>query len=374
MIRNLLLSVATLALAAVPVPAATRILYVGTYTGGESKGIYGFELDVKTGKLEPLGLLAATENPSFLALNPAGTHLYAVNEMEAGTVSAYEITDEGRGLRALNTQSAQGSAPCHLSVDATGKNVLFANYGSGNVGVIRIAADGSLGERTTLVQHEGSSVDASRQKAPHAHSINLDPANMVAVAADLGADKVFAYAFDASKGTLVPAKEPFVKLAPGSGPRHVAFHPSGEFIYVINEMLSTVSAFRYDAVTGGMTEIATVSTLPAGFSGGNSTAEVFVHPSGKFLYGSNRGHDSIAVFALDPESGAPRLVQHSPSGGKTPRNFALDPTGEFLLTANQTSGDIQVYRINPLNGKISSTAREAKVDQPVSIVFAPVGE
>lgn len=374
MIRNLLFSFAAIALTASTGLAESRIFYVGTYTGGESKGIYGFSLDVKTGKLESLGLLAATENPSFLALDRDGKYLYAVNEVDEGTVSAFEIIDEGKGLRPLNKQTTKGSGPCHLTVDASGENVLFANYGSGSVGVIRIEDDGSLGEVSAFVQHEGSSVNPGRQKEPHAHCITLDPANMTAVAADLGADKIFAYRFDAAKGELVPATQPFAKMAPGSGPRHFAFHPSGRFGYVINEMLSTVTAFGYDPVTGELSEIGTVSTLPPDFGGGNSTAEIFVHPAGKFVYGSNRGHDSIAVFAIDAETGALTPVQHSPSGGKTPRNFALDPTGEFLLTANQDSGDLFVYRINPLNGKLSATARDAKVDKPVCIVFAPMKE
>ncbi len=374
MIRKLLFSCAAIFLTTAPGLAESRIFYVGTYTGGASKGIYGFSLDVKTGKLEALGLLAATENPSFLALHPSGKFLYAVNEIEEGAVSAFAVSEDGKGLEALNTQTTKGSGPCHLSVDASGKNVLFANYNSGSVGVIRIEGDGSLGEVSTFIQHEGSSVNPGRQTEPHAHCITLDPANMVAVSADLGADKVFAYAFDAAKGKLIPAKQPSVNLAPGSGPRHFAFHPSGSFGYSINEMLSTVTAFEYDPVTGGLAEIGTVSTLPSDFTGSNSTAEIFVHPSGKFLYGSNRGHDSIAVFSIDTKSGELTPVQHSRVGGKTPRGFALDPTGDFILTANQDSGEIHVFRINPLNGKIGDTAREAKVDKPVCIVFAPLGK
>lgn len=349
-------------------------VYVGTYTGKGSKGIYAFEFNLRTGEATQPRLVAETPNPSFLAIHPNLRFLYAVNEIwgggREGTVSAFAIQPDG-SLRFLNQRPSKGVGPCHLTVDKTGKFVLVANYGSGSVAVLPILPDGSLGEATCSIQHEGKSVNPQRQEGPHAHSINLDPANKFAIVADLGIDKLLVYRFDAAKGTLEPNDPPFVATAPGAGPRHVAFHPSGKFVYAINELNSTVTAYRYDASKGVLTEIQTVSTLPEGFSGANTTAEVQVHPSGRFLYGSNRGHDSVAVFAIDEDTGKLSPLGHYPTQGRTPRNFGIDPTGNYLFAANQDSDDIVVFRIDAQTGKLEPTGKVVKIPTPVCVKFAP---
>jgi 6-phosphogluconolactonase len=317
------------------------MVYVGTYTQGKSKGIYQFRMDPVSGQLTPAGLAAETVNPSFLAIAPDHRFLYAVNEIgdfegtDCGAVSAFAIDPKNGKLTFLNQQSSRGSAPCHLIVDRHGKNVLVANYGGGSMAVLPIAPDGRLAAASAFVQHHGSSINPRRQKEPHAHSINLDAANRYAFAADLGLDKVLIYRFDAAQGTLIPHDPPSASIAPGSGPRHFAFHPNGRSAYVINEINSSVTALGFDANSGALTLLQMVSTLPEGFTGNNSTAEIQVHPSGRFLYGSNRGDNSIAIFAIDADTGKLTGIGHEPTQGKTPRGFRIDPTGHFLLTANQ---------------------------------------
>lgn len=354
------------------VSAESLPVYFGTYTAGDglSKGIYRSVLDLETGKLAEPALAAEIKNPSFLEIHPGGKFLYAVSEASgAGTVSAYAIDAETGNLKFLNQQPSGGSGPCHVNVDRTGKNVLVANYGSGSVSVIPIKPDGTLAEPTTVVQHEGSSVNPSRQKEPHAHSINLSPDNRFAFVADLGIDKIMIYKLDAEKGTIVPNDPAFVKLKPGSGPRHFAFHPNGKFAYVINELASTVTAFAYEPASGALSEIQTITTLPADFHGSNGCAEVRVHPNGKFLYGSNRGHDSIAVYRIDPAKGTLTFVEHETSDIKTPRNFNIDPTGAFCLVANQGSDSVVVFRIDPQTGALEPTGHKISVGKPVCIRF-----
>jgi 6-phosphogluconolactonase len=348
-------------------------VYVGTYTEGKSRGIYLLELDPTSGALSPHGVAGETENPSFLAVHPSRKYLYAVNEVDDGGVSAFAIDPKSGSLTFLNKQSSKGSGPCHLIVDRSGKNVLVANYGSGTVAVLPIEDDGRLRSASTSIQHKGSSVNPERQEGPHAHSINLDAANRFAVAADLGLDKLFVYRFDATKGTLTPNDPPSVNLAPGAGPRHFAFHPDGHHAYVINEIQSTVTAFDYDPERGTLKELQTISTLPQGNKPSNSTAEVRVHPSGKFLYGSNRGHNSIAIFAIDPQNGRLRPVGHQSTQGKTPRNFGIDPSGRFLLAENQDSDTIVVFRIDPQTGQLQPTGHSAEVPKPVCVKFFAVG-
>jgi 6-phosphogluconolactonase len=353
------------------------MVYVGTYTGSKSKGIYLFHLDMATGKLTPAGIAAECANPSFLALHPNGRFLYAVNEVSdfdtanSGATTAFAIDRETGKLTLLNQQSAKGAGPCHLTVDPSGKNILVANYGGGSVAVLPIQPDGRLGEATAFVQHQGSSVNPGRQKEPHAHSINVDAANRFAFAADLGLDKVLVYRFDPQKGTLAPNDPPAAAVAPGAGPRHFAFHPDGRRAYVLNEIDSTVTAFDYDAKTGTLKTLQTLPTLPTGFQGNNSTAEVVVHPSGKFLYCSNRGHDSIAIFTIDAQSGRLTAAGHQPTGGKTPRNFNVDPTGAYLLAANQDSDSIAVFRIDPITGALTPTGPTVQAPTPVCIRFLP---
>ena len=357
-------------------PATLRV-YIGTYTRSGSQGIYLSYLDLANGSLAPAELAAKVANPSFLAIHPSRPLLYAVGEMgnfqgkKTGAVSAFSIDLKTGRLNLLNQQSSQGPGPCHLVVDRSGRNVLVANYGGGSIACLPIRPDGRLGQATSSIQHEGSSVDPRRQQGPHAHSINLDAAGRFAVVADLGLDKILIYRFDADGGKLTPNQPPWTKLPPGSGPRHFAFHPGGRYAYVINELSSTVAALRYDARRGTLESLQTVSTLPAGFDGRSSTAEVQVHPSGRFLYGSNRGHDSIACFAIDAATGKLTHIGHQSTQGKTPRNFRLDPTGNYLLAANQATDNVVVFRIDPKTGKLSPTGHSITVAMPVCIRMMP---
>lgn len=359
--------------------AQEYLVYFGTYTRpGASKGIYAYRFQPATGKLTPIGLAAETPNPSFLVYHPNGRFLYAANEREQGdrpgknnSVSAFAIDKATGKLTFLNKVSSRGEMPCHVTIDKTGKFLLVANYGTGSVAVFPIQQDGRLGEATGFVQHTGSSVDPNRQKGPHAHFISPSPDNRFALTADLGLDQVIEYRFDASKGTLTSG--PAAKLRPGSGPRHLAFHPSAKYVYVNSEMASTLSAFSYDASTGTLKELQTVSTLPGGFSGTSSTAEVQVDPAGRFVYVSNRGDDSIAIFAIDPSKGTLTPAGHASTNGKTPRYFTLDPSGNYLLAANQNSDTVTVFRVDANTGGLTPTGQTlSDVPQPVAIAFVPV--
>ncbi len=352
--------------------------YVGTYTQRGSKGIYRFAFDPATGRLAGGELAAEAVNPSFLAITPDRKFLYAVAEVgdfhggKTGAVAAFAVDARTGALAPLNQESSGGAGPCHLVVDRAGRHVLVANYGDGSAAVLPIGPDGRLGPPSSVVHHRGSGPNPGRQEGPHAHSINLDAANRFAVVADLGLDKVMVYRFDAERGTLTPNDPPAAAVAPGAGPRHFAFHPNGRAAYVINELNSTVTAFRYDAARGVLTPVQTVSTLPPGFRGENFPAEVQVHPSGRFLYGSNRGRNSIAVFAIDPASGRLTPAGDQASGIKNPRNFAIDPTGKYLLVANQDSDSVVTFGIDSATGKLRPTGHAMKVPMPVCIKLMPV--
>ena len=347
-------------------------VYFGTYTGGEnsSKGICRSVFNLETGKLSNPVLAAEAQNPSFLEIHPNGKFLYAVSEAGgAGSVSAYTIVTDTGKLKLLNKQPSSGAGPCHVSIDHMGKNLLVANYGGGSASVIPIKTDGRLGKPTGFVQHTGSSVNPRRQKGPHAHSINVSPDNRFAFVADLGIDKIMIYKLDIEKGTIVANSPPFVKVKPGAGPRHFAFHPNGKYAYVINELDCTVTTFAYESVSGALKEIQTITTLPNGFNGSNACAEIRVHPSGKFLYGSNRGHDSIVVYRVDLTDGKLTYVEHETADIKTPRNFNIDPTGKFCLVANQGKGSVVVFRINKETGALEPTDHKVSVAKPVCVRF-----
>ncbi|MCS6978207.1 MAG: lactonase family protein [Gemmatales bacterium] len=351
-------------------------VYVGTYTSGStSKGIYLMEFNTRTGALTNKGLAAETKDPSFLAIHPNRKFLYAVGEVSeyqgkpSGAVTAFAIDPQTGKLTPLNSQPSGGTGPCHIVVDREGRCALVANYGGGSVASLPIQPDGKLGEPVSVIQHRGSSVNKSRQEAPHAHSINVDAANQFAFAADLGTDQILIYRLDPTTCKLTPHSTPFASLAPGSGPRHFAFHPSGKYAYVINELLCTITAFRYDAAKGTLTEIQTVTTLPHEVRPGYTTAEVVVHPSGKFVYGSNRGHNSIAVFTVDEATGKLTPAGHQGQGIKTPRNFNVDPTGRFLLVGNQDGDSISVFRIDPTSGALTPAGEPVAVPRPVCIRF-----
>ena len=374
------LSVAPSAQSPAAAPATGQLLvYFGTYTGEKtnSKGIYVSRLDLASGKLSEAELAGETTNPSFLAVHPSGGFLYAANEVrefegkEGGSVTGFAVDRKTGKLTLLNAQSSVGRGPAHLTVDRVGKNVLVANYGGGSVAVLPIGSDGMLKPHTAFMQHTGTSVNPTRQKGPHAHSINVSPNNRFAYAADLGIDKVMIYRFDADKGTLTANDPPFAEVQPGSGPRHFAFHPQGRFAYVINELALAVTAFRADPDRGSLTEIQTITTLPTGESPqpAYSTAEVQVHPSGRFLYGSNRGHNSITVFSIDKNSGQLTFVQNEPTKGDAPRGFGIDPSGRYFLAGNQRSDSVIVYRIDQQTGRLTPTDQMLKVASPVSVKF-----
>lgn len=352
-------------------------VYIGTYTNAKSKGIYRFDLDMSTGALASKGLAVETDSPSYLAVHPSHKFLYAVNEIsnfkgeKDGAVSAFSIDPHSGKLTFINQQPSRGDGPCHIAMDKAGKNALVANYGAGSIAALPIKEDGSLAPATGFVQHSGSSVDSARQEGPHAHSVTFSPDYRFLMAADLGLDKVFIYHFDTETGMFSPNDPPAGEVPPGSGPRHFAFHPTAHFAYVINEMKSTLTTFVYDAKTGSLKAIDTVSTLPVGYKGSTSTAELQFHPSGKFLYGSNRGHDSISIFTVNGTTGKTHLIGNTPTHGKTPRCFQIDPTGTFLLAANQESDSLAVFRIDTKTGHLTLVGKPVEVPSPVCVTFAP---
>lgn len=360
-------------------PAPKRIakpltLYVGTYTSKKSRGIYVLKFNDETGEVVKALTVENVIEPSFLAIGKSRKYLYCVNETEefqgkrSGAVSSFAIDRRSGDLKVLNTQPSLGGAPCHISVSADERFVLVANYLGGNVSVFPVERDGRLGTSVDLVQHSGSGANVDRQRSAHAHSIILDEGGRFAFASDLGSDKIFIYRFDRRTGNLEPnSAQPFFQTRPGAGPRHFVFHQSGRFAFVINELDATITSLAYETRRGTLTEIQTVRTLPSDFSGSNTCADIHVSPDGKFVYGSNRGHDSIVVFKLDEATGRLRLVEHVSTGGNTPRNFTLSPSGRFLLAANQNSDSIVVFRVDEESGKLSRTKFEADVPTPVCL-------
>lgn len=359
--------------------AGTIRLYVGTYTGGDSisKGVYTVTFDDETGSLSEPVLAAELTNPSFLAVHPSGQFLYAVNEVSdgggrgKGAVTALKIQPDGT-LSKINQQSSEGGAPCHCNVDATGKNLLIANYVGGNVVVYPISTDGALEPASSNMQHEGSSVDQSRQESSHAHSINLSSDNRFAYAADLGLDRIMIYRFDAESHMLSPANPPVALVTPGGGPRHFSIHPSGKFAWTNNEMTMVVTGFRRNPADGSLFAIQEISTIPGGYNGRKSTAECLAHPNGKFLYVSNRGHETITAFTIDQETGLLKYVENEPTGGNEPRNFFIDPSGKWLLAENQNSDSVFVFSIDQKTGELTPNGKSITVGKPVCIRALPV--
>ena len=343
-------------------------MYVGTYTKGTSKGIYAYKFQESTGKFTPIGLAGESFNASFLAVHPNQRFLYAVNETSKGMISAFSIEANGM-LKPINQVSSKGQDPCHLSIDKTGKWLFVANYSSGSVAAYPINANGSLGEASATFQHAGKSVNAERQSGPHAHVAAISPDNRFVWVCDLGLDQVLSYRIDPTKGGMAPNDPPFAKVDPGAGPRHIVFRADSKFAYVMDEMGASVTVFSYDAAKGAMKQTQVISTLPAGYTGQKSGAEIALHPSSKFLYASNRGHDSIAIFKVDGVTGALTFTGTVPTGGKTPRNFAIDPTGKLLLAANQDSNTITVFKIDQETGGLTPTGDKYDVGAPVSLVF-----
>ncbi|MEO7798201.1 MAG: lactonase family protein [Opitutaceae bacterium] len=364
------------------VPAASdTLVYVGTYTGRQSKGIYAYRLEAKSAAageavLLPLGLAVETPSPSFLVVEPKRRLVFAANEISSfegkptGAVSAFSVDSATGKLTLINQQPSMGTGPCHVALDRDGKFLFVANYNSGSFAVLPVAADGRLGTPTSI-QNVGKSANAERQSGPHAHGITFDPANRFVFIVDLGLDQILGFRFDATTGKLTPTQPAFASVKPGAGARHLVFRPDGKFAYVMNELDSSVTVFSYDAAAGKLTEVQSASSLPAGTDTKSSGAEIAVHPSGKWLYASNRGHDSVAQFAIEPQKGTINFVTALPSGGKTPRHFAFLPSGKQLAIANQNSNSILLSRVDDATGRLQPGGATVEVPSPVCVVFLP---
>ena len=352
-------------------------VYFGTYTGEKSKGIYQSIFDAKTGKLTAPQLAVETRNPSFLAVHPSQKFIYASGEVsdfegkKSGVVSAFAIEPDTGNLRLLNQQPSSGASPCHLSLDSQGRCVLVANYGGGSVQAIPVLETGVLGQPGVLIQHEGSSVNSKRQAGPHAHQIIPDPENRFALVCDLGLDKVLAYQLNASRAILTLDTAAGGSVTPGAGPRHLVFHQKRPVAYVINEMGNSITVFDWDSKTGALKQIQEISTLPAGYTNESSCAEIAVHPNGHFVYGSNRGHDSIAIFKVDSKTGLLTAAGYQSTGGKAPRHFAFDPSGDWIIAQNQSSDNILVFRVNSKTGALEQVGEPTLLGSPVCAVFVP---
>jgi len=358
-------------------------LYVGTYTGTDSKGIYGYRFDEEAGHLTPMGLAAEVVNPSFAVTDPAHRYLYAVTEMNEqgpdpyktdGYISSFSIDPRTGSLTFLNKVSSGGGGPCHLVVDKTGRILFVANYGSGNVASFAIEADGGVGKMTGKDQHSGSSVNPLRQQGPHTHAVVLSPDNRFLFVPDLGLDRILIYRVDVAKRTFTLNSPSYVSVNPGLGPRHFVFGAGAKFAYAVCEMGSSVVTFSYDRESGKLTPLQTISTLPVDFSGEDNSAEIEVGSSGRFLYVSNRGNDSIAVFQIKMNTGLLNKVQIVPTQGNFPRNFVIDPTGRYLLVANQHSNNIVVFAIDSSNGQLTPTGQVLEAPSPISLLFVPAQE
>ena len=358
--------------AATDASAADMFVYFGSHRSGPNIGFSLAHFDTDTGALTKPEFLLEAPEPAYFVITPDGRHLYTCNSGNNATVSAYEIDPHTGHLTFLNRGATGGGDTSYVSLDQTGHYALAANYDGGSIAVFALKPDGGLGARTAFVQHTGSGINPQRQTHAYAHSIVTDPDNKFALAADLGLDKLFVYRFDARDGSLQPNDPPFVTVKPGSGARHVKFHPNGKWVYLITEMGCTIYAFNWNAANGTLAEFQSVSTLPEDFKGVSTCAEMLVHPNGKFLYGSNRGHDSLAVFAIDAASGRLKLLECVACGGKTPRNFAFDPTGKWILCANQDGNNAVVFRIDENTGRLTQTGQPVSVPTPYCPRFLPV--
>jgi 6-phosphogluconolactonase len=362
------------------------LVYVGTYTepirfgtgkilAGKGEGIYTFRMDRSSGAMELVGKATSITNPSYLAFDSTQHFLYAVNELKiyedkpTGTISAFAVDPKTGKLEFLNKRLTHGTDPCHVLVDKKRRHVFVANFMSGSVCVLPVRDDGSLEEASDFIQHQGSSIDPVRQTGPHAHSVTLDKANRLAFVPDLGLDKIVVYRFDPERGMLEPHSVPWIKVRPGAGPRHVTFHPGGNLAFLINELVSTLMVLSYDARKGTFTTLQVVPTLPEGFQGESTCADVQVSPSGDFVYGSNRGHDSIVIYKIHRRTGRLTYVDHESTQGRTPRSFGIDPSGRFLLVANQDTDTIVTFHIDAQTGKLQPTGHVTQVPTPVCVKF-----
>jgi 6-phosphogluconolactonase len=366
-------ALAILLLAGQAAPAADFWAYVGTATNNsDSKGIYVFRFQADSGRLTAFGLAAATSNPSFLVADKTHQHVYAVNEDAQGSVSAFAIEPATGKLRLLDRISSRGNGPCHLTLDRTGHWLAVANYGSGNFAVLPVKADGSLGESVAFQQHAGSGPNHDRQQGPHAHCVLFSPDNRYLLVADLGLDRVMVYRFDAATGAVVLNDPPFGSVPSGAGSRHLMFHPNGRYLYTVDEMQSAVTTFSWDAARGALEPLQTVSSLPPDFHGVSTAAELAIGNGGTRLYASNRGSDTIALFAIDPQHFTLAPTEFAPALGKMPRHFTLDPTGKYLLAETRDSDTIAVFKLNPHSGQmVPAPHPTVHAPKPVCLVFVP---
>ncbi len=360
------------ALVSQPLPAADLFVYFGTHRATTNAGFSLAHFDTDTGELTKPEFLLGAAGPAFFEIHPDGRHLYACNAATGGEVSAYEIEPHTGQLSLLNSEPSGGGEPCYLSFDQTARYALVANYDGGNLGVFALRADGGIGERTGFAQHAGSSVDPRRQTRAYAHAILAAPDNRFVLGADLGVDKIYSYRFSSQEGSLKANDPACVRVAMGSGPRHLKFHPNGRWVYVLNELSSTITGFNWNAETGALGEFQTASTLPSDYFAANTAAEIVVHPNGKFLYASNRGHNSLAVFAIDPNAGWLKLVENVSSGGKLPRYFTFDPTGRWILCCNHGSENAVVFQVDETTGRLAKTGPPVAVAYPFCARFLPV--
>jgi 6-phosphogluconolactonase len=352
-------------------------VYIGTSTHppSKSKGIYLYQLDAASGTITDKGVVAEIGDPGWQKINQNGKFLYTVATAEKhrqSIVAAYRIDSQTGALSWLNQQATRGEDSTHLDVDPSRSLAVVANYSSGDLSVMPINPDGTVAAPTAVIKHSGSSVNPDRQTHPYVHSCNIDPSGKYMLACDLGVDKIYIYRLDPASQSLSNANPPTVSVPPGSGPRHLSFHPNGKFAYLVTEMGGTVAAYSWDSTSGQLRALQTVSTLPSAFLGYNKSAEVRILPNGKFLYASNRGPDDLAIFSIDPVQGTLKLVGFQPTGGKGPRDFAIDPTGNFLFAANQDSDSVTVFRVNADTGMLTSMNAALKVPVPICVTFLPV--
>lgn len=361
---------------AVVANAAEYLVYTGTFTTRIGKGIYVYRFDNSTGKLSRIGLAAESVNPSSLAEHPSHRYLYTVNNNPAGqgpTVSSFAIDRKSGMLTPLNKIEPGGFGPSHIGLDATSKWLAVANYGSGSVALLPVQPDGKLGSTVAFHQHEDPTPDPSGPPTPRAHAVEFSPDNRFLIVAELGLRRVHVYRFDAAKGTLTPNDPPFVKVTSGSNPRHLAMHRKGNVLYAVNERVASVTAFRYTPSSGTLSEFQDISALPAGFADRNSGAEIALDRKGRFLYTSNRGHNSIAIFSVDPASYTLKLIDNVSTEGRTPRAFALDPSGAYMIAGNEASDSLVVFRVDPQSGRLTRTGEIlADAPAPAYILFVPV--
>ena len=347
--------------------AADYLVFTGAYTGGPVKGIFAYHFSTTNGKLNASGIAVETPDPSFLVEHPSHRWVYAVNEKE-GTVSSFTVDAKHDKLLPLNHVSSRGQGPCHLAFDHSGRWLAVSNYDDGAMAILPVGTDGRLGEAVAVEHHQGHSLHP-RQQGPHAHGVVFSPDNKFLMLADLGLDRIFVYKFDAARGTVAANDPAFVEAVAGAGPRHLAFHPSGRVLYVINELNSTVVGYLYNSDTAGLTPFQTISTLPAGYIGANTAAEIAVSAGGTLLYASNRGNDTIALFAIDPQRLNLTPIDHSPTLGQTPRHFAIDATGSFLFAANQDSSSVTVFKMQHMTGQLSLDGRPVTAPVPTCVLL-----